>query len=220
MEDKNLPQEEILRGADDLPEKSEQVAPEEKPAEEKIVFPNEASFMKRVKREAKKLLKQALGEEIDDLEGLKELIQKAKKLEEMTKTEKERLEETLAKLEREKMAMEIELTELRKKDLFTRVASELGVKHLDAGYKLMDWAEVEELTEDEIRRALEKTLERYPFLKQNIQASTVGAGSVRQASGNENIEAMINRETLARMTPEEINKNWQLISRLLSEGKI
>lgn len=145
------------------------------------VFPDEASFMARVKREAKKQLANLVKElGFESPDQALEFLKVAKEEQEKKKTEAEKMAEKLAELERRLTERDLEIAEARKQMAFSTEAVKLGISDLEAAFRLMDWSEVEIDENGEVvglKEALEKLVEKWPWLKGQSGSQSVGGPS-------------------------------------------
>jgi len=143
-------------------------------------------------------------EKYKDYDELKKAAEELKKIKEAQMSEQEKLQARLAEIEREKLERERELAELKTNLIKQKILSEMGLP-----LSLADRVFGE--TEEEIRQdaeGLKKLL--------GLQASAKVGSPTNPPEGNKT--KVITRAELARMTSEEINANWNVISEALKKG--
>lgn len=144
-------------------------------------------------------------EKYKDYEELKKAAEELKKIKEAQMSEQEKLQMRLAEIEREKLERERELAELKTSLIKQKVLNELGLP-----LSLADRIFGE--TEEEIRQDAEE-LKKLLGLQAKVGAPTNPAGGGKQVKA-------FSRAEIARMSPEEINANWDVISEALKHGLI
>lgn len=146
-------------------------------------------------------------EKYKDYDELKKAAEELKKIKESQMSEQEKLQMRLAELEREKLERERELAELRISMTKQKVLTEMGLP-----LSLADRVFGE--TEEEIRQDAEELKKLL-----GLQANTKVGTPTNPAGGNKRVRTFT-KEEIARMSPEEINKNWDIISEALKQGLI
>jgi len=145
-------------------------------------------------------------EKYKDYDELKKAAEELKKIKESQMSEQEKLQMRLAEIEREKLERERELAELKTALVKQKVLTELGLP-----LSLADRIFGE--TEEEIRQDAEELKKLL-----GLQANTKVGAPTNPAGGKQT--RVFTREEIARMSPEEINKNWDIISEALRQGLI
>ena len=145
-------------------------------------------------------------EKYKDYEELKKAAEELKKIKEAQMSEQEKLQMRLAEIEREKLERERELAELKTALVKQKVLTELGLP-----LPLTD--RIFGTTEEEIRQDAEELKKLL-----NIQPNKIGSGT-NPAGGGGQIRTFTKAE-IERMSPEEINKNWEVIQEALKQGLI
>ena len=142
-------------------------------------------------------------EKYKDYADLKKAADEYQRLRESQMSDQEKLQAKLAEYERQLLEKEREAAEARLESLKLRVLDEMGLPKA--------WAvRIFGTTEEEIRHDAEE-------LKRLLgTGKTVGGGTNPPSTNNQ----MFTKEQLARMSPEDINRNWDAISRLMAEGKL
>lgn len=146
-------------------------------------------------------------EKYKDYDELKKAAEELRKIKESQMSEQEKLQMRLAEIEREKLERERELAELKTSLVKQKVLNELGLP-----LSLADRIFGE--TEEEIRQDAEE-LKKLLGLQANTK---IGTGT-NPAGGNKGTRTFT-KEEIARMSPEEINKNWDVIQEALKQGLI
>lgn len=145
------------------------------------VFPDEKSFMARLKREAKAMLEaeaKALG--FENAEAMRAALKAAREREEAEKSELDKLREAAQRAEAERQAALQAANERLIRAEVKAVAAELGIVDPDAAYALMDCSEV---TVDEsgqvqgVAEALKALTEAKPYLVKQQTASAPRSGA-------------------------------------------
>lgn len=159
---------------------------------------HERILSERLKREREKY---------KDYEELKKAAEELKKIKEAQMSEQEKLQMRLAEIEREKLEREMELAELRTSLMKQKVLFEMGLP-----LSLADRIFGE--TEEEIKQDAEE-LKKLLGLQANTK---IGTGT--NPAGNSKTTKVFTRAEIERMTPEEINKNWDAIQEALRQGLV
>lgn len=146
-------------------------------------------------------------EKYKDYEQLKKAAEELQKIKESQMSEQEKLQMRLAEIEREKLERERELAELKTALVKQKVLTELGLP-LSLADRIFG------TTEEEIRQDAEE-LKKLLGLQANTK---IGAGT-NPAGGGKGTRTFTKAE-IERMTPEEINKNWDAIQEALKQGLI
>lgn len=146
-------------------------------------------------------------EKYKDYEQLKKAAEELQKIKESQMSEQEKLQMRLAEIEREKLERERELAELRTALVKQKVLTELGLP-----ISLADRIFGE--TEEEIRQDAEELKKLL-----GLQANTKVGAPTNPVGGNKQTR-VFTREELMRMSPEEINKNWEQIQEALKNGLV
>ncbi len=144
-------------------------------------------------------------EKYKDYEELKKNAAEYQKWKESQMTEAEKLQAKLAEYEKTLADKELELAAIKTDALKQKILADMGLPLNVAG-------RIFGTTEEEIKKDAE---ELKALL--NIQAKTIGGGT--NPAGGSSVPAFT-REQIKRMTPDEINANWDAISKLMAEGKI
>lgn len=144
-------------------------------------------------------------EKYKDYEELKKNAAEYQKWKESQMTEAEKLQAKLAEYEKTLADKELELAAIKTDALKQKILADMGLPLNVAG-------RIFGTTEEEIKKDAE---ELKALL--NIQAKTIGSGT--NPAGGSSVPAFT-REQIKRMTPDEINANWDAISKLMAEGKI
>lgn len=143
------------------------------------VFPDEKSFMARLKREARSLLEseaKSLG--FESAEAMRAALKALREREEAEKSELERLREAAQKAEAERQAALAAANERLIRAEVKAVAADLGIVDPDAAYALMDRSGV--TVDDDgqvqgVKAALEALAKSKPYLVRQDAASRSGA---------------------------------------------
>jgi len=197
-DEKTLGQEPVDAGQEPVAEVTEKDAASagQEPEEERF----DAEYVRGLRREAAEYRKR-----------LRELEAKVKADEDAKLTEAERLQNRLAELERQQAEYERERQERTLKYEIMLAANKLGIVDADAAYKLLDLAQVEyadDGTPKNLDRVLASLVKARPYL--------VGGGSGTSTT-NPARQATLTMDTIRRMTPDEINKNWDAVQAALSK---
>jgi len=173
-----------------LPVKTEPEPEEVKPF---AVFPDAASFQKRMAREADKLIKErlkALGLESEaDLQKAAEAVKAAA----AQKSDIEKAQETIAKLQEERDTAVLDATErLIRAEVLTQ-ATTMGFVHPELAYRMADLSEAklaEDGTVEGIDVALKALLKQYPDLAKSAAPSIAATkpASQTQPTGDTDAE--------------------------------
>jgi len=143
-------------------------------------------------------------EKYKDYADLKKMADEYQKLRESQMSDQEKLQAKLAEYERQLLEREREAAEARLESLKLRVLDELGLPKT--------WAvRIFGTTEEEIRKdadELKKLL--------GTQGRTVGGGTNPAINAG---HQAFTREQIEKMSPEEINGNWDAISQWMAKSK-
>lgn len=142
-------------------------------------------------------------EHADYAKRLAEFEKEKKVREEADLSEKEKLERRL--VEQEKRQAELE-QQLRSKEIQI-LAGKLGIVDPEAAEKLIDWTKVES-TESAREAALKDLLKNKTYL-----AGTPGSGPTQPT--NPGRQGGLTVDEIKRMTPDEVNKNWDAVQAAL-----
>jgi hypothetical protein len=194
-------------------------------AEEKkpfAVFPDEASFMGRVSREAKKQVGEflkSLGVEKED--ELKNIIQTHKETIENNKTELQKAMEAAEKAQKEKDELFSSFTSTMKQNEAKVKAMALGIKpeRLEYILKLIDLNSIEvvdgKIDSQSIEDSLNGILKEFPELKANNPASQQKAGQdFSQPTANLDLLTM---EAIKAMSVEEAERRLPDILKFMNK---
>ncbi len=146
---------------------------------------------------------------------LRELEQKAQEQENAKLSEAERLQKRLAELEREQATYQRERQERTLRYEVMLAANRLGIVDPDAAYRLLDVSRIEfaeDGTPANIEVALRELLKARPYLS----AGQAVVAATNPARGQASV---LTREDIRKMSPEEINRRWEEVSRGLAEGR-
>ncbi|MCL6611184.1 MAG: DUF4355 domain-containing protein [Peptococcaceae bacterium] len=157
----------------------------------------EAIIADRLKRERDKY---------KDYADLKKAAEEYQKLKEAQMSEAEKLKAKLAEYERQLLEKEREAAEARLEALKLRVLDEMGLPKA--------WANrIFGTTEEEIKQDAEE-------LKRLLgtPGRPVGSGTNPAIAGNQ--AQIFTREQIKKMSPEEINANWEAIMKQMAAGGI
>lgn len=146
-------------------------------------------------------------EKYKDYADLKKMAEEYKKLKESQMSETEKLQAKLAEYERQLLEKEREIAEARMESLKLKVLDEMGLPK--------SWASrIFGTTEEEIKQDAEELKKLL-----GVQGKPVGSGTNPANPGN-NQAQVFTREQLKKMTPEEIDANWEAIMRQMASGGI
>lgn len=146
-------------------------------------------------------------EKYKDYDAYKKAAEELQKLKEAQMSETEKLQAKLAEYERQLLEKEQEAAEAKVEALKLRVLDEMGLPKA--------WASrIFGTTEEEIQQDAEE-------LKKLLGTSgkPIGGGTNPANPGN-NQTQVFTREQIRRMTPEEINANWEAIMTQMATGGI
>ncbi|AEG14705.1 putative prophage lambdach01, scaffold protein [Desulfofundulus kuznetsovii DSM 6115] len=138
-----------------------------------------------------------------DYDELKKAAEELKKLKEAQMSEQEKLQARLAEYERKTAELEIALQEARLEATKLRVLEEIGLPKTFA-------SRIFGTTEEEIRQDAQE-------LAKLLNANRPIGNPSNPPNNN---QPTFTRAQLAQMSPEEINANWEAISRALTEGRV
>jgi hypothetical protein len=143
-------------------------------------------------------------EKYKDYGELKKAAEELQKIKESQMSEAEKLQAKLAEYERTVADKELELASIKAEATKQKILSDMGLP--------LSWASrIFGTTEDEIRADAEE-------LKQLLgaQGRPIGSGTNPPNGGT----PVFTLEQVKRMSPEEINQNWEAISKMMAEGKL
>lgn len=146
-------------------------------------------------------------EKYKDYAELKKMAEEYQKLKEAQMSETEKLQAKLAEYERQLLEKEREAAEARLESLKLKVLDEMGLPKA--------WAvRLFGTTEEEIKADAEE-------LKKLLGTTgkPVGSGTNPANPGNNHTQ-VFTREQIRKMTPEEINANWEVIMKQMAMGGI
>jgi len=198
-DEKSVGQEPIDAGQEpvtEVTEKGATVAGQE-PEEERF----DAEYVRGLRREAAEYRKR-----------LRELEAKAKADEDAKLTETERLQAKVAEYERLHADHERERQEWALRRAVDTTAAKLGIIDADAAYKLLDLAKLEFAESGAPRnldRVLSELVSQRPYL----------VGGSGTSATNPARQTTLTMDTIRRMTPEEINTNWEAVQAALARSK-
>lgn len=164
-------------------------------------------FAERAKQAESALLKRLGFESPDDAEAL---VKQVREKEQAEKSELQKALELASEKDKRIQDLMNQQRELVVQSGVTTAASKLGIIDPDAAYRLLDKSLIEY---DEggqaknIEALLVSMLKERPYLT-GSSASAMNPGKTRKYS----------REEIERMTPAEINKNWDAIKEYLERG--
>ena len=190
------------------------------------IFPDKASFMLRVSREAKKLSGQAQKDFLDSMgiesaESLKDILTDYNAKKEKEQTESDKTNAKLLKLQLENTDLQNKITTKMKHSAVKDIAGELGVetKRIARFMKLvdMDTIEIENGVVDTntIKESLVTILDEFPEFK-GIQ-SPGKAGN--DFSGDQKDDKKLTIEDIKKMSTKQIQENWEEVSKVLNSQK-
>jgi hypothetical protein len=207
MEENNVVQSDVV---------NDTVGNQEQQSQEKaIVFPDEKSFMDRVKREAKKLnsdFVKSLGFESDN--QLKELVEKQRQFEESQKTEYEKLQEALQQKEKyiEQVNQNLKLAEIKTQVLNAGIKQE----RLNYALKLIDINAIEfnegKVNEEQLNSQISNLLNDFPELKGNQQIKSGGQDFSKSSPPD-----LLTMEVIKNMSPAEMEKRMDEVLKFLEK---
>lgn len=138
-----------------------------------------------------------------DYDELKKAAEELKAIKEAQMSEQEKLQARLAEYERKTAELELQLQQARLEAIKLSVLEELNLPKAFA-------SRIFGTTEEEIRQDAQELAKLLNSIK------PIGNPS----NPPNNNAASFTRAQLAQMSPDEINRNWDLISRALMEGRI
>lgn len=146
-------------------------------------------------------------EKYKDYEELKKAAEELQKIKESQMTEQEKLQAKLKEYEQLLQQKELEAKKTAIESMKIKVLTELG---MPVNLTSRIFGE----TEDEIRQDAEELKKLL-----GLQANTKVGTPTNPAGGNKGTRTFT-KEEIARMSPEEINKNWDTIQEALKQGLI
>ena len=165
-------------------------------------------FSERAKQAESALLKR-LG--FDSADGAESLIRQVREKQEAEKSELQKAKELADEKDKQLQALMDKQKELMIQNGVATVATKLGIIDPDAAYRLMDKSAIdfdENGQAKNVEALLVSMLKERPYLA-GTGASAMNPGKTRRYS----------REEIERMSPAEINKNWDAIKDYLEGGK-
>lgn len=167
---------------------------------------------KIIKGRSERELQRMLGEiGFQSIDELKTLVKQKKEHEDAEKSELQKAQERAAALEKEKETLlASQKTRTAQYDVAVK-AAKLGIVDPDAAYRLMDQGKIEfddagNPTNTEV--LLQDLIKNKPYL--------VGSGS--SAANAAKQTPAFTREQIEKMSPEQINKNWESIKGFLEHN--
>lgn len=164
-------------------------------------------FADRVNQAERSLLKKLGFEKVEDAESI---LRKAREHEESEKSELQKAQEKAQQLEKERESWQNRQKETAAQYDVALKAAKLGIVDPDAAWKLMDKSALE-YTDDKpsnTEQLLQALLKDKPYL--------AGGGSSAMNPGKSH---KFSREEIEKMTPAEINKNWDAVKEYLERAK-
>jgi hypothetical protein len=193
------------------------------PAAPFATFPDEASFMERMKREGKKQFGEfikGLGFEKED--DLKAIISSHNENLEKNKTDLQKAQEAAANSQKERDSLSLQLNNTLRTTEAKLLAVELGVKPERVDYLMklsnIDAVEVKDGIVDKaaLKAALEKTLTDLPELKALPGSSSGGQNFQQPGTGGAQLLTM---DVINNMSPAEYEKRRDEVMAFLNKGK-
>lgn len=195
---------------------NDNVGSQEQQSENKaIVFPDEKSFMDRVKREAKKQTQdfiKSLGFENDN--QLKDLVQKQKEQEEAQKSDLQKLQEQLQVKEQyiNQVNRNLKLNEVKMEALNAGIKKE----RIDYALKLIDVDAIEfnegQLNKEQLSDKINGLLNDFPELK-----SMTGTQKAGQDFSKSTPPDLLTMDIIKNMSPAEMEKRMDEVLKFLSK---
>ena len=145
---------------------------------------------------------------------MRDLEQVVKQNEEAKLSETERLQKRLAELERQQSAYEQERQERTLRYEVMLVASRMGIIDPEAAYRLLDLSSIE-FDPDGKPQAVDKALTELVRQKPYLKGVTASGSPTNPPRGS---AAVLTREAIAAMTPEQINANWDAVKAAMEKG--
>ena len=199
MPEKMRGQEPAAEGQD--PEAEVQTGAEgQEPEAEQRMF--DAAYVQKIRREAAEYRKR-----------LRELEKALKEKEEAELSEQEKLRRRVAEYEARLAELERERQERTLQYEVKLRAAAMGIVDPDAAWRLLDLAAIEfdeDGTPTNIDEALQALVQAKPYLK--------GQTAPPMAPTNPPRGKRLTLEDIKRMSPEEINKNWDAVQEVLRGG--
>lgn len=187
------------------------------------VFPDEHSFMARVQREARKQLKALLKElGVGNEDELKSIVSSHKELQERSKSELERLQETTAKLQKERDEYQSIAERVLKEAEVKVQAVALGVKPERIPYllRLIDMNEIEvdegKVDADTVKKAINKVLKDMPELKATVGTPKAGDDFSRRSGDT----TRLSWEAIRSMSTAEVQKRLPEILEFMEKNPL
>lgn len=187
--------------------------------DEAITFKSQAAFNARMQREAKKLFENQLKElGFESAEQMKNLLQTAKEQEEAKKTELQKEKERADKAEAEKAKTIETANQILKEAAIQVQAAALQIKpqRIKTLLKLIDLSEIKidngTIDDRSVKDAVNAILTEMPELVDKVNLYKAGTDF---STGSD--EHKLTLEMIARMSPSEINKNWDKVQATLKK---
>ncbi len=161
-------------------------------------------FADRVNQAERSLLKKLGFEKVEDAESI---LRKAREHEESEKSELQKAQEKAQQLEKERESWQSKQKETAAQYDVALKAAKLGIVDPDAAWKLLDRSELQYDANDKPSNTellLQGLLKEKPYL--------AGGGS---SAMNPSKARKFTKAEIERMTPAEINKNWDAIKDFL-----
>jgi len=163
----------------------------------------------RAERELKAVLQEAGLAGVDELKGL---VQAKRQAEEAQKSEMQKLQERAAQLEKQLAdAAEKQKALMTQNDIAAK-AAKLGIIDPDAAYKLLDTSKLEY---DEAGQPTNSEALLTALLKDKPYLAGSGSSAMNPAKKQ---QQTFTREQIEKMSPEQINKNWEAIKGFLERN--
>lgn len=206
----------------DTPKDNEATSSKEK-SKPFAIFPDEASFMSRLKREAKKMsennqkeLFSKLG--VDSFETLQAIITEHNTKLENEKTELQKAQEKAQKLETAYQELLAKLENNTKIDTVKSIATELGVdeKRIARFMKLVDMnmIKIEDgavTNLEAVKQSMSEILDEFPEFKGIESKGNLGG----DFGGDNKDKTKLTMEDVKKMTTQQIQDNWAEVQKLL-----
>ena len=167
---------------------------------------------KMIKGKSERELQKMLGEiGFQSIDELKTLVKKSKEHEDAEKSEVQKAQERVLALEKEKeVLLASQKTRTAQYDVAVK-AAKMGIVDPDAAYRLMDQGKIEfddAGTPTNTEALLQDLIKNKPYL--------VGSGS--SAVNPAKQLPTFTRDQIEKMSPEQINKNWDAIKGFLERN--
>lgn len=163
----------------------------------------------RAERELQTVLQEAGLAGVDELKGL---VQAKRQAEEAQKSEMQKLQERAALLEKQLAdAAEKQKALMTQNDIAAK-AAKLGIIDPDAAYRLLDTSKLEY---DEAGQPTNSEALLTALLKDKPYLAGSGSSAMNPAKKQ---QQTFTREQIEKMSPEQINKNWESIKGFLEHN--